>query len=657
MTHPKQEVAAGVVTKNESVQVRDFRHDINALRALAVLAVVAYHYGMPGVAGGFAGVDVFFVISGFLITSQILEGHLRDDFSFQNFYLSRLRRIFPALAVVCAVILLWGWLHVLPYDYRATARHAVAALFFVSNLAFTGEQGYFDVAAHAKPLLHTWSLSVEGQFYIFLPICFALAWRFARRYVAWLIVGAFVISLAWCLYYGRIDVGDAFYKLSTRSWEFLAGSLLAIARFGKPNATVANTGSFLSLGVLIGSFVFLNPTLTWPGYWTLLPVGAAVALMTMRDAPMTRPLLASWPLQRVGDLSYSLYLWHWPVLVFAKQYVQMLERELSALELVGLFLLSLLMATLSWRFVEQPIRSRRGWWTARRLWSGVVVTLIIFFSVGLAIVATKGVPKRLPEYVQRASSAIFVNTPRDECFRRGDSTKDALEEFCSFGQGAVGKPTLVLWGDSHANQYLSSVSDAAATAGLNGVIATQGGCRSTLPGQPTGLVSDASQGCERFNDEVNRFIAQSTSVRTVIIGRLWSPDASFGRTVELVKQLVSIGKTVILVGPLPDPQFNVPERWSHQQLRSGHAIDFMAVPLTAQSQMLAMRDRLRVELSAQLQSGKVVLIDPFQRLCDVTQCKLVENGISYFRDTSHVSQVGSMLFTVDFLTALKTVKN
>ena len=649
----------GAVVKNEGVQATDFRPDINALRAFAVLAVVAYHYGVPGFAGGFAGVDIFFVISGFLITSQILEGHVRGDFSFRNFYLSRLRRIFPALAVVCVASLLWGWRYVLPYDYLVTTRHALAALFFLSNFAFTGERGYFDIAAHAKPMLHTWSLSVEGQFYIFLPVGIGLAWRFARRHVVGLTIGAFLLSLAWCLYEGRVDSGDAFYKLSARSWEFLAGSLLAMQRLAKPKIIVANTGSVLSLGVLIASFVILNSSLRWPGYWTLLPVAAAVALIAMRDAPLTRPLLASWPLQRLGDLSYSLYLWHWPVLVFAKQYVLTMERELSAVELGGLFLLSLLMAILSWRLVEQPIRSRRGWWTERRLWTGVASVLTVVLCFSLLIVGTKGAPKRLPDYVQRASAAVFVNTPRDECFRRSDSTKDAPEQFCSFGKDAGDSPKLVLWGDSHANQYLTSVSEAATAAGLNGVIATQAACRSTLAGQPTGLVPDESAGCERFNIEVNRFIEQSASVRGVIIGRLWKPDdtGGFDRTVDLVKHLVKSGKTVVLVGPLPELQFNVLERWSRQQIRIGHAIDFMSVPLASQRPMLAMREKLRAELSEQIQRGKVVLIDPFQRLCDATECRLVENGVSYFRDTSHLSQMGSILFTPDFLAALKTIEN
>lgn len=648
----------GGMASDGNVPVVEFRADINALRALAVLAVVAYHFGVPGFTGGFAGVDVFFVISGFLITSQIRNAHERGSFSFRNFYLSRLRRIFPALAVVCIASLVWGWLYVLPYDYLATTRHVVAAVFFLSNFAFTGERGYFDVAAHVKPMLHTWSLSVEGQFYVFWPIFIALAWRFARRYLFGLTLAALAASLAWCLYYSRIDSGDTFYKLSARSWEFLAGALLVIFRPARPGVNSSNLVSAVSLVMLISCFFFLSSSMRWPGYWTLLPVAATAVLIAMGDAPICRSLLASWPLQRVGDLSYSLYLWHWPILVFAKQHAATMERELAALELGGLLGLSLFMAILSWRLVEQPIRSRRGWWSERRFWTALGLVLLTFTGFALAVVYTKGAPKRLPEYVQRASAAVFVKTPRDECFRRGDSTKDAPEQFCSFGVASAGEPAqIVLWGDSHANQYLSPISAAATAAGLGGIIATQGDCRSTRSGQSTDLKPDASPGCERFNNEVNALIERSSSLRTVIIGRVWRGDESFGRTVDLVKHLVTVGKKVVLIGPLPNPHFNVPESWSRQQIRIGHAIDSMVLPVVSLGPMLDLRDKLRSQLSEQIQAGNVVLIDPIATLCDTKECRLVEQGVCYFRDASHVSQAGAMLFTPDFLLALKPRKD
>lgn len=592
-----------------------------------------------------------------MITSQIVDALARGDFSFRRFYIARLRRIFPALAVVCVASLLFGWLIFLPFDYLATTRHVLAAVFFLSNLAFTGEQGYFDVAAHLKPMLHTWSLSVEGQFYVFLPIGMALAWRFPRRQLLIPITVAFLMSLGWCLYAGRVNAGDTFYLLSARSWEFLVGSLLALWR--RPatlKVRVGNAGSVVSLGLLLLCFVFLNPSLQWPGYWTLLPVGAAVALIAMREAPLTLPLLKSWPVQRLGDLSYSFYLWHWPVLVFAKQYVLTLERELSTLELAGLLVLSLFLAVLSWRFVESPVRSRRGWWTSRRAWGGLAGAMALMFSITLPIIATKGAAQRLPDYVQRASVAVFLNTPRDECFRRSDSTKDAPERFCSFGRVGAEEPSLILWGDSHANQYLTAVSQAATAVGLAGLIATQGACRANLPGRPTGLPPELVAGCERFITEVHDFVTQTASVKTVIIGLQWTGlTGGFEGTVALVRDLVSAGKTVVLIGPVPAPHFNVPQRWSRQQLRAGQAIESMTVTASSQSHQRAAHDELLVLLGEQINARKVVVLDPMARLCDGAVCRLIENGVSFYRDTAHLSEAGALLFTEDFAKALQTV--
>jgi peptidoglycan/LPS O-acetylase OafA/YrhL len=461
-----------------------FRHDINAMRALAVLAVVAYHYGVPGFSGGFAGVDVFFVISGFLIGGQILAALTRGDFSFSGFFLSRLRRIFPALAVMSLFCLLWGWFYILPNDYLKTSRHVVAALFFLSNLAFTGEQGYFDLAAHAKPMLHTWSLSVEGQFYLFLPLVMALIWRLAHRHLALLLLGVGALSLAWALRGNQSASANDFYLLPGRAWEFLAGCLLALCSFKKKPSALSNGIAMIGLLALLASFSSLNSDLVWPGVWTLWPVLAAVALIAAGDAPWVQPLMRCLPVQRLGDVSYSLYLWHWPVLVFARQ---VSPTSLTALEMIGLMLLSIFLAVLSWYFVEQPFRAKQGWWRARRLWVSIVAVCLGAFIFGLYVVATKGAPSRMPDYVQRASRAVFLNTPRDECLRRSDSTKDAVEEFCSFGTVEKPHTELLLWGDSHANQYLTALSVAAQSVGQSGLIATQGACRSTLPGEPTGL--------------------------------------------------------------------------------------------------------------------------------------------------------------------------
>jgi peptidoglycan/LPS O-acetylase OafA/YrhL len=363
----------------------DFRYDINALRAIAIIGVVAYHYGIKGFAGGFAGVDVFFVISGYLITSHINRDLARNCFSFSRFYVSRLRRIFPALAVMCIACSVWGWYFILPSDYLANTRHALDALLFVSNYAFSGERGYFDVASTSKPLLHTWSLSVEGQFYLFLPLLMASIWRFNHKYRITIILLVFLLSLDWCLYYNEIDSVSAFFQLATRAWEFLAGGLLALLTIKKPEAILSNLGSIIGLSLLIISIYWLNFTLHWPSSYTLIPVLGTAILIVSGDAVLTRGCFNWWPLQRLGDISYSLYLWHWPVLIFAKHYATTrLARELSQLETVSLIGLALLLAILSWRFIEKPTRLKQGWWTFKRIWQGALLTVACFIVLTLA---------------------------------------------------------------------------------------------------------------------------------------------------------------------------------------------------------------------------------------------------------------------------------
>jgi peptidoglycan/LPS O-acetylase OafA/YrhL len=633
----------------------EFRSDINALRAIAVLAVVLYHFSIPGVAGGFVGVDIFFVISGYLITAQIVEKCASNSFSFYNFYIARIRRIFPALALMCAVCVAWGWYFVLPTDYISQIRHAAAAVFFVSNQAFAGERGYFDASALSKPLLHTWSLSIEGQFYVFLPIAVMVTHRFWRRYLAAIAMAALLASLAWCLLSGRNDPGAPFYQLLARAWELLAGSVLAIARLRKPHPTVAKAGTLLALVGLFASITLLNKHMVWPGLWTLLPVGSAVLFLAMQDAPLPRALLNNWALQRTGDISYSLYLWHWPLLIFMHSYVASMDRDLSATELAGLLLASVVLAALSWRFVELPTRFNRQWWPQQRVWRATACTELLFLAVGLAIVASHGAPERLPSYVRRATDAVFVNTPRDECFRRGDSTKDAKEPFCTFG-AAQAAPSILLWGDSHANQYLTAVTQASSTLGMQGLIATQSACSAAQAKRDNPPPSQLS--CDRFNLEVLQMLEHTPSLHIVVLGRFWGPSdvGNVSANVGMVQKLVGLGKKVILVGPLPYPGFNVPYEWSTRQIKAGHGIESITLPRASQNSVAEMNDGLATALRPSVQDRNAVYIDVFQQFCDAASCRLIEEGISNFRDDSHLSETGAAKMAAAFQAAFETLK-
>jgi hypothetical protein len=214
---------------------------------------------------------------------------------------------------------------------------------------------------------------------------------------------------------------------------------------------------------------------------------------------------------------------------------------------------------------------------------------------------------------------------------------------------------LLLWGDSHANQYLSALSEAALAVGQGGLIATQSGCRATLSGQTSGLPASIAPACEHFNDEVNTLIAQTPSLHTVVIGRLWSADDSQKRTIALVRQLVQQGKTVVLVGPLPEPGLDVPQMYAMKQIKAGRALDQWVIPLSTQSGVLALRQSLLKELSDPLRLGQVQFLDPLIKLCDSQNCRLAEGGEANFRDISHLSQRTSLKFAPDFQSALQAL--
>lgn len=634
-------------------QRSEFRYEINALRALAVLSVVGFHFGIPGFAGGFSGVDVFFVISGFLMTSQILDGLKEGRFSYFKFYVSRLRRIFPALLVVCVAALTWGWFFYLPKDFINVSRHAASSVFFVSNIAFDGERGYFDAAAITKSLLHTWSLSVEWQFYIFLPVFLSLAFRFFGKYLPAISIVVFTCAFLFSIYVDATSPGKGFYLLLPRIWEFFSGVVLAHYR----NLKITNwQGSALSalgiLGILgiLASLALIDSSIPWPSAWTLLPISSTVLVIVSGNSGAARGILMNYPLQRIGDISYSLYLWHWPIWVFLNDEIWSGMKDGRFWNIGAGIALSLLMAFLSWRYVEQPVRQAKGWGSNRKVFFASLFSALLVFCFGLAAVVTNGFAERLPFHVKRAAEATFVNTPRDECFRRGDSSKDSPENFCTFGNVEKSSASIVLWGDSHANQYLSAVSDAATELGLAGIIATQSGCSARM-------VLLASNSCDKFNQEVYEHIISNSSLQTIVLGRIWGDEDSANYSTALIQDLVRKGRRVILLGPLPSPGFDVPDRWAKQQIKLGESINSMSLSVSSQALAFFIQKKLLNELGALIDKGAVVYIDPLSTLCDKDECRLVEGGWSNYRDESHLSHRTSLRFKNNFLLALQKTKN
>ncbi|MFB8830951.1 acyltransferase family protein [Azotobacter sp. CWF10] len=425
----------------------EFRRDINGLRAWAVMAVVLYHFGILGFGGGFVGVDVFFVISGFLMTGIIGKGLQRGDFSLWGFYLARARRILPALIVLAAVLLAVGWFFLMPKEYETLGGHARRTLLFASNLRYLQESGYFDDDAHEKWLLHSWSLSVEWQFYLLLPVLLLAVWRLfpGRRAMVLVHVPLLLASFGVCVALTLSEPPKAFYLLQSRAWEFLAGGLLFL--FGENLRLSARTRlglEWLGLLSIVSAVVFLDSSSLWPGWLALLPcTGALSVLLAQReDSPWTGNAVAQW----LGTRSYSIYLWHWP-LVAALAYCERLESP--AWVLSALFA-TLLLGQLSYALIEVP--ARRGLHGLAPRWAAAALLLAVV-SPALAaawIRETNGFPQRLPAAVGEIEAQADNRNPRQkECLDKGAA--------CTFGGPSI---RALMVGDSHADALVMAAQAA-----------------------------------------------------------------------------------------------------------------------------------------------------------------------------------------------------
>lgn len=450
-----------------------YRADIDGLRAIAVLGVVLFHAGFA-VSGGYVGVDVFFVISGFLITTLLKRDLSRGSFSFADFWARRVRRIVPALLVVVLATLLAGYVVLLPSDYADVSRSVLAVTALVSNIYFWKETGYFDESAETKPLLHTWSLSLEEQFYVFIPLLLWGLFRLQRpRLIVWFLVLLGCGSFAGAVYGVHIKESASFFLLPSRAWELIAGSLLAWA--SPPLSSGQRTlAGWLGLGGILVPFVVYEPTTAFPGLAAVPSVaGAMLFIWSGMGDSVERPLglpqkILSWtPLRWFGLISYSLYLWHWPVFAFYR-YLG-LWRESPQIRL-ALVVVSVILAWFSYKWVEQPCR-RAGIFQRRRtalLVGGVAMGAMVLLS-GL-IVRDAGVPDRF--------GIELTSILKDATWKGVEYTRPSVGGV-PIGQkpqeGASTHVDFVLWGDSHGMVTARLIDSLAAEAGLSGRAFLSGG--------------------------------------------------------------------------------------------------------------------------------------------------------------------------------------
>lgn len=643
-----------------------FRLDINALRAFAVLAVIAYHFDIPYFGGGFVGVDVFFVISGFLITSQIQQSLIAGRFSYANFFASRLRRIFPALSVMCFAVLVFGWFYIFPSEYIALAKNAFQALYFGSNHAFIKESGggYFDaVQTSVSPFLHTWSLSIEGQFYLILPFVWVFVYKRWPAKQSLIVFICLLAAIGYFAYDTAHHTEQSFYSLSVRAWEFLAGAALVVlpTRFSQFFArnTVANISSAIGLVCIFLSVYLIDVSMLWPSAWTALPVLGAMLVLLSGKAMSTHWLFKNRLVQRTGDMSFSLYLWHWPLIVFAKKYASIYQRQLSVIEIVTLLIVTIALAFLSWRYVESPIRKNKIFWTNKLLSILVVLVLLAFWSVWRSLSLAKGAPERLTEYSKKEVSNgqdKFVFPYTVQCSLVTGQSSELNLCVINKAKNAGGKtrlPDFVVWGDSHAHHYYPAIFEATESLNLSGLMITKAACRPTLSNEVAYHSSKSEQlSCTNFNNSANTSIAALPSVHTIIIGRMWFHGETVIQTINLTKSLVASGKKVILIGALPNPGFDVPQVWRERNVWGKQIIDEMSQP-NDKDGLVRIDQYLQDELSQEIAAGRVVFIDAMKHFCDQTNCYLVKNGEKNFVDHNHITEAKALEFTEEFKRALK----
>lgn len=544
-----------------------YRRDIDGLRAIAVMAVVAYHAGL-GLRGGFVGVDVFFVVSGYLITSIIWGDLDQARFSLWRFWERRTRRILPALLAVCIVSLLVGWFILLPSDYVSLGRSAEFLAISSANFFFWRNTGYFAGPAELQPLLHTWSLSVEEQFYLAVPALLAALHRVpspSRRVVgAWCISVAFTASFALSIYSVARWPTAAFYLLPSRAWELAVGSALALSNIKVVLSTLAREMLTVAglLLVLLPALLYSRST-PFPGLAAAVPCLGTAALIwvgSTGSSAITK-LLGAKMMVSVGLISYSLYLWHWPLLAFCR-YWSLGQPGLPLR--VGVVAVSFLLAFCSWKFVEMPTRSRKLIRTPKAVLAFALVGIFGLFLGGWAITALRGMPGRLPVAVR----AITNEAAQRQFIRELTLEEAKAGELPSFGAASDNKPIdIVVWGDSHAMAALPALNDICNEARLNGRYATHS---STPPLSEYAVASEFGlrSHAKEYNDAVLSFIA-SHHVREVILIANWSscPQKSnvagspslTDALLETTSKLTKLGARPWLLLQVPTQPFDVPK--------------------------------------------------------------------------------------------------
>lgn len=686
-------------SKPAEVSATNYRADIDGLRAIAVTMVVIYHAFPTLLPGGFIGVDIFFVLSGFLISGVILSSLKAGTFSFTDFYVRRVRRIFPALIAVLLATYVLGW-YSLPADqFKQLGAHVACGAGFCSNLLLNGEAGYFDVSAHLKPLLHLWSLGIEEQFYLAWPLVLVWVWRESQNKAFTIVTTTVVIacvSFVWGITLLTTGTASAaFFLPHARVWELLIGALVALIatlpiNFRFPNmvmmaevwlderrvrvfnVNLIQSGiSLLGLTLIAIALSLVTRNSFFPGWYALLPsLGCALVILAGPHNPVNRWLLSFKPLSALGMLSYSLYLWHWPLLSF----VRMADTDDRIRYRLAAVAVSLLLAISTYKFVEKPLRYGRG---PTFVAAALTVALAMVGFIGYQTHVRQGLPERqtvaaVQKATERLTSDYGMPAVHSECNKKS-AYKPRFEDCRSMTNPQL-RPTAALIGDSHARSVSPGLSEAFGRVGENLIIFSEGGCLPYFD-----VLSEApnrSDVCFDLMRGALNFALESPHIKTIVLANYYSlymsghplgdktqqrslkwasnnSDGASQATIYLqamkntLEKLTASRKKIVYILDNPEIGFN-PR--TCVELRPIYLTQNLKTPCGIAKSLHEERvAKMRVDVLAVLAHfPDVQIFDSSKYLCDVNTCWAKREGALLYRDADHLSYDGSVFIGKQF---------
>lgn len=617
-----------------------FRKDINGLRAIAVIAVVLFHFNPSWVPGGFAGVDVFFVISGFLMTGIIFRGMKEESFSIFNFYVSRANRIVPALAFLCLVLLVFGLYYLAPLDYEILGKHVASSILFMSNIAYWKESGYFDVASQEKWLLHTWSLSVEWQFYVIYPLVLAVLRNFLslNSMKVAILIGT-VLGFIFCVIATYKWPNPSYFLLPTRAWEMMLGGVAylypIILNEGKKKLLER-----LGFSLILASYLLISKENSWPGYLAAFPVlGSFLVIQAQRnDSIITSNIV----FQKLGSWSYSIYLWHWPLVVIIYCF------SLNKIFIYFGILLSVLLGFLSNKYIEKikfrkDFNSLISYIKCKPLY---MVLIVVFF--GITTFLEKGFIKQAPTEYQSLVIDMESSPYRNECHI---AKYQDPSQSCEYFSGPVSWAT---FGDSHSVEIAYALANKLKTDGVGLKHFSFSGCR------PSYKEIERFSKCSKWYNETVTYILNDKEIRNIVFNHRFTAGLLGGDaneyplqhnltiTDEAIRMIKNIDELIILLAskkeniyvfyPIPELQRNINQLIGMAFRKKSSLNDILGTDVAWYKN----RNKYIINhFDNSNYPSNVHLIKSQNVFCDQKSCYAVKDGIPLYFDDDHPSILGA----------------